>query len=347
MKSDAMIDPHDPLSRGCSFSEHISRLEEKFPEATGSFRGLMQEIMLAGKIISSHVRRAGLIHEMGRTGEINVQGEEVQHLDEFANEAILRIVGRSGYVCAMSSEEDAEIVPVPKGFACGKYTLTIDPLDGSSNIDVNVSTGTIFSIHERVTASGPGQAEDLLQPGHRQAAAGYILYGSSTMLVYAARECGAHAFTLDPTIGEFLLSHPNLEMPSGGSQYSVNEGHSQSWSQEDRDIVAAFRNGTGPSGRPMTARYIGSLVADFHRSLLVGGVFLYPRTTAQPEGKLRLLSEASPLAFIAEAAGGMAIAGPDRILDLEPTELHQRVPLVIGSKREVEFVHHRYIGKNA
>ena len=336
-------DPHDPNSKGHSFSEHIHHLEGQFPSASGNFRGLMQEIMFAGKVISSHVRRAGLVHEMGRTGEINVQGEEVQHLDEYANSAIQRIVGRSGYVCAMSSEEDADVVPVPPGFPCGKYTLTVDPLDGSSNIDVNVSTGTIFSIHERVSPSGPGLAEDLLQPGHRQVAAGYILYGSSTMLIYAARDAGAHGFTLDPTIGEFLLSHPNLTMPSEAEQYSVNEGHSQSWSKRDREIVEAFKDGSGPAAKPLSARYIGSLVADFHRSLLVGGIYLYPGTAAKPNGKLRLLSEASPLAFIAEAAGGMAIAGPDRILDLQPTELHQRVPLIIGARQEVEFARSKYI----
>ena len=330
--------PEDPNTIGQTFPEHISNLQKAFPEATGELSGVMRELMLAGKIISSKVRRAGLVHEMGLTGRINVQGEAVQYLDEFSNDTILRMLGTSGHVCVMSSEENAGPVPVPPGYPNGKYVVAFDPLDGSSNIDVNVSTGTIFSVHERITESGPGTLEDLLQPGHRQVAAGYIIYGSSTMMVYAARGCGAYGFTMDPMIGEFLLSHPNIRIPEHSTCYSVNEGNTAAWSPRDRDIIRALRDGEGPGGVPLTSRYVGSLVSDFHRNLLRGGIFCYPGSPEKPDGKLRLLSECSPLSFVVEAAGGMATNGTARILDLIPNELHQRVPLYIGSRAEVEFI---------
>lgn len=330
--------PDDPTTIGLTFPEHISILQKAFPGATGEFSGVMREIMLAGKIIASKVRRAGLVEEMGLTGQINVQGEAVQFLDDFANATIFRMLGRSGHVCVMASEENEGPVPIAPGYPFGKYVVTIDPLDGSSNIDVNVSTGTIFSVHERVTASGPGTLQDLLQPGHRQVAAGYIIYGSSTVMVYAARNCGAFGFTLDPTVGEFLLSHPNITTPRFATMYSANEGHTATWERRDRELVRVLRDGEGPGGKPLTARYVGSLVADVHRNLLRGGIFLYPGTVEKPQGKLRLLSECAPLAFIVEAAGGLATNGRERILDLEPRELHQRVPLYIGSQAEVEYV---------
>lgn len=328
----------DPNTVGITFPEHMNLLQKAFPFATGEFSGVMRELMLAGKIISSKVRRAGLVHEMGLTGRVNVQGEQVQFLDEFSNETIVRMLGTSGHVCVMSSEENADPIPVAPGYPCGKYVVTIDPLDGSTNIDVNVSTGTIFSVHERVTASGPGTLEDVLQPGSTQVAAGYIIYGSSTMMVYAARDCGVYGFTLDPTIGEFLLSHPNIKTPEHSTVYSANEGNTSSWSPEDRELVRALRDGEGPGGTPLTARYVGSLVSDFHRNLLRGGIYFYPATQAKPNGKLRLLSECNPLAFVAEQAGGMATNGAERILDIVPKELHQRVPLYIGSRAEVQYV---------
>ena len=330
--------PEDPNTIGLTFPEHIGNLQKAFPQATGELSGVMGEIMLAGKIISSKVRRAGLVHEMGLTGRINVQGEQVQYLDEFSNETILRMLGTSGHVCVMASEENTGPVAVAPGYPNGKYVVTIDPLDGSTNVDVNVSTGTIFSVHKRITPSGPGTLEDLLQPGHRQVAAGYILYGSSTIMVYAARGCGVYGFTLDPTIGEFLLSHPNIRIPQQSAVYSVNEGNTASWFERDRALIRILRDGRGPGGFPLTSRYVGSLVADFHRNLIRGGIFCYPGTPLKPNGKLRLLYECAPLAFVVEAAGGMATNGPDRILDLIPTDLHQRVPLYIGSRAEVEYV---------
>lgn len=323
---------------GLTFSEHIAFLERSFPDATGEFTTLMREIMLAGKIISSKVRRAGLVLEMGRTGRKNIQGEDVQFLDDFAHQTMLRTLAPSGTVCVMASEEAEETIPIPEPFGTGKYAVAFDPLDGSSNVDVNVSTGTIFSIYERVTESGPGTLSDFLQSGSHMVGAGYLIYGSSTMLVYAAKGCHAYGFTLDPAVGEFLLSHPEIRTPVDGTTYSANEGYTELWNERDRTAVAAFRSPHNPAGAPLTARYVGSLVADFHRNLLVGGIFLYPGTKKHPEGKLRLLYEAAPLAFVCEAAGGIATTGVERILDIEPRSLHQRVPLVIGSKREVEFV---------
>ena len=327
---------------GLTFSEHIAYLERSFPEATGEFSALMQEIMLAGKIISGKVRRAGLVLEMGRTGRVNVQGEDVQYLDEFSNETIVRMTTPGGHVCILASEEVEGPIPVPAPYAHGRYALAFDPLDGSSNIEVNVSTGTIFSIHRRVSADGPGTESDLLQRGCDLIAAGYLLYGSSTMLVYAAQGCGAFGFTLDPAVGEFLLSHPEIATPEAGSVYSANEGRTELWPERDRRIVSALRGSSNPSGKPLNARYVGSLVADFHRNLMQGGVYLYPPTSDHPQGKLRLLFEAAPLAFICEAAGGKASTGTERIADIVPDSLHQRVPLFIGSAREVDFIEQIY-----
>ena len=293
---------------------------------------------LAGKIISSYVRRAGLTDVLGTAGAMNVQGEEQQKLDVLANEVIQEVVAKTGRVCVVASEEDDEPVPTPAEWNPGKYVLMYDPLDGSSNIDVNASIGTIFSIHQRVTPSGtPGTIKDCLQVGRKQVAAGYIIYGSSTMMVYSAGH-GVHAFTLDPRIGEFLLSHREFKTPSMGAFYSINESYFDKWSEGYREVVREFKGRKGPSQWNKNARYIGSLVADFHRNLLKGGVFMYPGDTKNPRGKLRLLYECAPLAFIAEAAGGAASDGRTSILDIEPTQLHQRVPLLIGSKDDVGFV---------
>jgi len=266
-----------------------------------------------------------------------VQGEEQQKLDVIANDTIKRAVGPTGRVCVMGSEEEPEpIVPDPCGEGA-KYALLFDPLDGSSNIDVNVSIGTIFSIHERVSAGGAGRLEDLLQPGDRQVAAGYVIYGSSTVMVYSAGH-GVHCFTLDPHIGEFLLCDQNVSTPRTGKYYSVNESNYARWNDGYRRVVRSFKGIDGELDERKNARYIGSLVADFHRNLLAGGVFLYPPDVRSPNGKLRLMYEASPLAFIAEQAGGAATNGEERILTLVPEALHQRTPLVIGSADDVAFV---------
>jgi fructose-1,6-bisphosphatase I len=314
----------------------IIEQERLVPEATGELSNLLYDVCLAAKIISRNVRRAGLADILGEMGTTNVQGELQQKLDVFANETIRNSVQHTGRTCVLASEEDEEPVPVPAGLPVGKYVLLYDPLDGSSNIDVNVPIGTIFSIHRRLTPEGgPGTLQDCLQPGRTQVAAGYILYGSSTVLVYTTGK-GAHGFTLEPSIGEFLLSHPHIRTPEVGKYYSVNESNWDRWSDGVHRAVAAFKNGEhGISAR--NARYVGSLVADFHRNLLSGGIFLYPADKKSPKGKLRLLYEAVPLAMVAEQAGGLATDGKSSILDIEPLTLHQRVPLIIGSKQDVQL----------
>jgi fructose-1,6-bisphosphatase I len=314
----------------------IMEQERLHPEATGELSNLLYDICLAAKIITRNVRRAGLSGVLGAAGSMNVQGEDQQNLDVFANETVRNSVQFTGRVCVMASEEDPQPVPIPADVNGGSYVLLYDPLDGSSNIDVNVSIGTIFSIHRRLTPRpGPGRLEDCLQRGRKQVVAGYILYGSSTMLVYTTGQ-GVHGFTLDPTIGEFLLSHPDIRTPPVGKYYSVNESNWNKWSPAVQRVVAAFKNGDGEI-KPRNARYIGSLVADFHRNLMAGGIFLYPAGKDAPQGKLRLLYEAAPLAFIVEQAGGSATDGCTAILDLTPRELHQRTPLIIGSRADVEF----------
>jgi fructose-1,6-bisphosphatase I len=315
----------------------IMEQERLHPEATGELSNLLYDLCLAAKIISRQVRRAGLSDILGAMDTINVQGELQQKLDIFANETVRNSVQHTGRICLMASEEDEAPVPVPADKPAGKYVLLYDPLDGSSNIDVNVSIGTIFSIHRRVTAKKNGAATlaDCLQRGRKQVAAGYILYGSSTMLVYSTGQ-GVHGFTLDPTIGEFLLSHPNIRTPELGKYYSVNESHWNKWTPAVQRVVAAFKNGE-ERVQAKNARYIGSLVADFHRNLMSGGIFLYPADTGSRQGKLRLLYEAAPLAFVVEQAGGAATDGRQQILDLMPQSLHQRTPLLIGSKADVAF----------
>jgi fructose-1,6-bisphosphatase I len=263
-----------------------------------------------------------------------VQGEIQQRLDVFANEIIVKAMDHTGRLAAMASEEEPDIIPIPAEFKCGKYVLLFDPLDGSSNIDVNVPVGTIFSVLKKITRGSHGNLEDMLQPGRRQVAAGYVIYGSSTMMVYTTGQ-GVHGFTLDPSIGEFLLSHPNIQIPTRGRYLSVNNGYEQSW---DTKVTALMRRYRGLDGqqKPMNERYVGSLVADFHRNLLGGGLFAYPANNQSPRGKLRLLYEANPLAFCVEAAGGAATDGNRDILNINPEELHQRTPLFIGSKDDVQ-----------
>ena len=319
----------------------IMEQERLHPEATGELSNLLYDLCLAAKIISRQVRRAGLTDILGEVGVINVQGEVQQKLDLFAHDTVRHSVEHTGRVCVVASEEEEEPIPVDvrEDRRSGKYVLLYDPLDGSSNIGVNVSIGTIFSIHKRVaTKKGPGSLADCLQKGRNQVAAGYILYGSSTMLVYTTGQ-GVHGFTLDPTIGEFLLSHPHIRSPEVGQYYSVNESHWNKWAPDMQRVVQAFKNGDSGRIEAKNARYIGSLVADIHRNLMSGGVFLYPADKAAPQGKLRLLYEAAPLAFLVEQAGGAAIDGTRDILDIEPATLHQRTPLIIGSKKDVAFAH--------
>ncbi len=314
----------------------IMEQERLHPEATGELSNLLYDLCLAAKIISRHVRRAGLTDILGAAGAVNVSGDLQQKLDLFARDTVRNAVQHTGRVCVVASEEDEEPMLCPKTSRRGKYVIMYDPLDGSTNIDVNVSIGTIFSIHKRVTSpKGDAGLADCLQVGRKQVAAGYILYGSSTMLVYTTGQ-GVHGFTLDPTIGEFLLSHPDIRTPPVGKYYSVNESNWNRWSPGVQRVVAAFKNGDGRI-QAKNARYIGSLVADFHRNLISGGVFLYPGDTRSAEGKLRLLYEAAPLALVVEQAGGLATDGQRPILDLVPKHLHQKTPFIVGSKADVQF----------
>jgi fructose-1,6-bisphosphatase I len=301
---------------------------------------------VAAKIISAEVNMAGLAEILGQSGKTNIQGEKVQKLDDFANATVKRRMEQCGYVCIMTSEEEEETIPVLEGYE-GKYTLAFDPLDGSSNIDVNVSIGTIFSVHRKLSEGRKGTASDLLQKGSQQVAAGYIIYGSSTMLVYTTGE-GVHGFTLDPSVGEFFLSHPDIRIPERAKFYSINEANTNYWFEGTKKYVEYLKEIDKATGRPYSLRYIGTLVADFHRNLISGGIFLYPRdrkTTSKPEGKLRLLYEAAPMAMIAREAGGMAITDDGRdILEIEPEYLHQRVPLIIGNCQDVEMARHFYLG---
>lgn len=320
-----------------TIERYLQEEQAAFPEATGVLTNLMYDIALAAKIIASNTTRAGLSQILGSTGNVNVHGDTVQKLDEFAELTIYRLNDHTGRLAVMASEEEDDIIPIPDNYPTGKYVLLYDPLDGSSNIDVNVGVGTIFAIHRRKTESGPGTLEDCLQPGRSLVAAGYVIYGSSTMLVYSAGK-GVHGFTLDPRVGEFLLSHPHIRIPDKPKYYSVNQGNERYWSTGVQKFTD-WLQGDNPERKELSLRYIGSLVADFHRNLLMGGIFYYPSDNKDPKkpgGKLRLLYEAAPLAFLVEQAGGNASDGSTRILDIEPTELHQRVPLYIGSKSLVE-----------
>jgi fructose-1,6-bisphosphatase I len=320
-----------------TIEKYILDQEDQFPEATGELSNLLYDIALAAKIIAGAIRRAGLVDILGSARHVNVQGEEQQKLDIFANDTMKNCLMHTGRVCTMASEEDEDIIPVPENRQAGKYAVLFDPLDGSTNIDVNSAVGTIFSIYRRTSLDGRGTVADVLQQGLRQVAAGYAMYGSSTMLVYTTGR-GVHGFTLDPSIGEFCLSHPNLRTPRVGKYYSVNESNFGRWSKGVQTAVRGFHGDLPDLIAGKNSRYIGSLVADFHRNLINGGVFMYPADTKNPDGKLRLLYEAAPMAFLAEQAGGAATDGIGRILDIQPTHLHQRVPLVIGAADDVEFV---------
>lgn len=322
------------MPRLITIERHIIDQQKRFPAATGEFSAILYDIAFAAKVISRDVRRAGLTDILGFTGAENVQGEQVRKLDEFADDVIFRALDHTARLCCMASEERENFIPIPDEFTCGHYALLYDPLDGSSNIDANISIGTIFSIQRKISRGERGALEDLLQPGYKQVGAGYVIYGSSTIMVYTAG-MGVYGFTLDPTVGEFLLSHPDIQIPKRAKIYSVNEGNTANWNAGTRRYIEHLKTPDKASGRPYSSRYVGSLVADFHRNLLYGGIFLYPADKKSPNGKLRLLYEANPLAFIAEQAGGAASNGKQRILDIEPTDLHQRTPLIIGSAEDV------------
>lgn len=322
------------MSKIVTLNEFILDRQMEFPGATGELSRILSDIAVASKIVSRDVRRAGLVdHILGAQGETNIQGEEQQKLDVVADEQFIKVFENGGEICGIASEENDDFVAFTSEHAKkGKYVVLFDPLDGSSNIDVNVSIGTIFSIYKRVSPIGTlATLEDMLQPGTAQIAAGYVLYGSSTMLVYTTNH-GVNGFTLDPSIGEFCLSHPNMRMPETGRIYGMNEGNIDECEQGVKDYVS-FCQEVQADGKPYSGRYIGSLVADFHRNLIKGGIYIYPVTNQSPKGKLRLLYECNPLALIAEQAGGMATNGTDRILDIVPTELHQRCGYFTGSKQ--------------
>jgi len=324
-----------------TIQRHILETERRYPHATGRFTGLLQHIALAAKVVAAKVRRAGLQDEiLGGTGISNIQGEHVKKLDVLAHDTLAQMMIESGYLAVMASEERENVILVPDDHRRGSYVVNFDPLDGSSNIEANVSIGTIFSILARRTPQSESPTkEDCMQPGRRQLAAGYILYGSSTMLIYTTG-AGVHGFTYDPMIGSFILSHPSIKIPERGKIYSVNMGNQRFWSEGVRRYIDGLHENDPQSSRPYSLRYIGSLVSDFHRNLLYGGIFLYPADNKKNPSvfkpKLRLLYEANPLAYIVEQAGGLATDGRTNILDIEPTELHQRVPLFIGSKSDVE-----------
>ena len=323
-------------TRNQSLGEFIIENQGEFKYSSGELSRLINSIRLAAKVVNHEVNKAGLVDILGAAGDTNIQGEDQQKLDVYANEAFIKGLTNREIVCGIASEEEDDFITI-KGRNernDNKYVVLIDPLDGSSNIDVNVSVGTIFSIYTRVTASGtPATIEDFLQPGNKQVAAGYIIYGTSTMIVYTTGH-GVNGFTLNPAIGTYYLSHPNMEFPETGQIYSVNEGNYVHFPQGVKDYIKYCQVEEGD--RPYTSRYIGSLVSDFHRNMIKGGIYIYPNTAKDPEGKLRLLYECNPMAFIAEQAGGKASNGFQRIMDIQPSKLHQRVPFFCGSKQMVE-----------
>lgn len=320
-----------------TLGQFIIERQDEFQFAKGELSRLLRDIGIAAKVISREVNKAGIAEIIGDTGEVNVQGEDVKKLDIIGNEMFTATLTRGGEVCAFASEEEEFMIPLKGTYSKnGNYVVCIDPLDGSSNIDVNVSIGTIFSIYRRVTPAGTEPTlSDVLQAGNKLVAAGYIIYGSSTMLVYSTGK-GVNGFTLDNSIGEFCLSHPNIQVPKDGNIFSLNEGNSLDFPEGVTNYINWCKQKDKETNRPYNARYIGSMVADLHRNLLKGGIFIYPPTTKAPKGKLRLLFECIPMAFIVEQAGGTANTGKERVLDIQPTELHQRVPVYIGSENMVK-----------
>jgi len=327
-----------PKLKFMTLARFIIEQEKLHPEATGELSKLIHDLSLAAKVISLEVNKAGLADILGFTGDINVQGEQVKLLDVFAHNMMFNAMDHGGHLCIMASEEEEDIIHIPPKFKLGKYVLLFDPLDGSSNIDANISIGTIFSIFKRKTPDGtPGTLEDCLQEGFKQIAAGYVVYGSSTIMVYTAGH-GVHGFTLDPSFGEFLLSHENIKTPKKGKIYSINEGNYLYWHKGLKKYIKWLQEEDEETERPYTSRYIGSMVADIHRNMLYGGIYMYPSDSRNPNGKLRLMYECNPMSFIIEGAGGRASNGKQRILEIKPESLHQRTPIFIGSEEDVKMV---------
>ena len=324
-------------SKLVTIERHITEEGSLHPEATGEFSRLLRDLTLALRVLARDVRRSGLNDILGMTSETNVHGEAVKRLDMHANDIIFRSMDHGGHLCVMASEESDGLIHIPKEYKNGKYVLVFDPLDGSSNIEVNVSIGTIFSIYRRLdtTQATPGTLADCLQPGYKQVAAGYAMYGSSTQLVYTSGN-GVDVFTFDPTIGEFLLTFEKVQIPQRGKIYSINSGNSYKWPIGIREYVKHLLTKADDDSRPYSLRYVGTMVADIHRTLHYGGIFMYPPDTSSPKGKLRLVYELNPMAFIVEQAGGRATTGTERILDLQPESLHQRAPCLMGSVDDVQ-----------
>ncbi len=331
-------------SKFMTLERHIAEGERQHPGATGEFSAILQGLCLAAKLVWREVTKAGLVNILGTTDRMNISGDVIKKLDEFADQTIYRAMDHLGLLCVMASEENEDLLHIPDEYPRGKYVLLYDPLDGSGNIDANVTIGTIFSLYQRVTREGEPTMEDVLQPGSRQVAAAYLLFGSSMMFVYSTGH-GVHGFTLDPSVGEFLLSHENIRIPGRGSIYSMNEGNFRRWHPRMQRFAEWLKEDDPATSRPYSLRYIGSLVADVHRTLLYGGMYCYPGDTRNPGGKLRLMYENNPLAYLMEQAGGSAIDGSRRILDVQPTSLHQRCPLFLGSMENIETLRQFLEGK--
>ncbi len=327
-----------PRAKITTLTEFIIQRQSEYPRAKGALTRLLNDIATAAKIVNREINAAGLVDILGTVGKDNVQGEAQKKLDVFANEMFITALKGGGECCAIASEENEKVISFSNEFSeLGKYVVAMDPLDGSSNIESNVSIGTIFSIYRRVTEVGGGTSKDLLQPGINLVAAGYVIYGSSTMLVYTTGK-GVNGFTLDPSVGIFCLSHPDMRFPEKSKIYSINEGNYIYFPQGVKKYIKYCQEDDAPTDRPYTSRYIGSLVADFHRNLIKGGIFMYPGTTKMPDGKLGLLYECNPIAFLAEQAGGKASNGFKRIMEIEPETLHQRAPFFVGPREMVEKV---------
>ena len=324
----------------------INEQEHLHPEATGEFSDILHGLSLAAKLVWREVSKAGLVNILGVTDRMNVSGDVVKKLDEFADETIFRMMDHTGHLCVMASEENEDILHIPDEYPAGKYVLLYDPLDGSSNIDANITIGSIFSIYRRISQSGRGTLEDCLQPGYQQEAAGYIMYGTSTVFVYTTGHGhGVHGFTLDPSVGEFLLSNEDIRIPKKGKIYSMNEGNFCNWDHRLQRYVEYLKEEDKATGRPYSLRYIGTMMGDAHRTLLYGGIFAYPGDKKHPEGKLRLCYECNPISLVVEEAGGRATNGTQRILDIKPTALHQRIPVFLGSEEDVKVCEEFLQGK--
>ncbi len=335
------------MAKGITVTEYILAMQKERPEATGAFTVLLAELTVAAKIIAQKVNKANLTEDLGSVGSDSVDEEHFQKLTEFANATIVNRVSHTGHLWCMASKKETDLIPIPPRYSKGDYILVFDPLGGISNIDVHIDVGTVFSILKKVDSGDMSLMTSVLQPGHKQVAAGYFIYGSSTMMVYTTGS-GVHGFTLEPRIGEFLLSHENIRMPEKGKTYSVNEGNYYFWDEKVQNAVEYFKTPDIKTGRPYALRYTGSFVADFHRNLLQGGIHIYPgdsRDPMKPHGKLMLMCEVSPLAFVVEQAGGAASTGSERVLDVQPQYLHQRVPVLIGSSADVSLAEEFMQGK--